>query len=90
MVRRRLQEGQDLNNDNKNNASDKTKEEQVRELLDEEKQHEGLAQELLRLTGSLKQNFTTAGSVLKEDNATLDVMHRIASSNKENLVRESG
>ena len=69
MVRRRLQEGQDLNNDNKNNASDKTKEEQVRELLDEEKQHEGLAQELLRLTGSLKQNFTTAGSVLKEDNA---------------------
>nr|CAD2171464.1 unnamed protein product [Meloidogyne enterolobii] len=90
MVRRRLQEGQDLNNDNKNNASDKTKEEQVRELLDEEKQHEGLAQELLRLTGSLKQNFTTAGSVLKEDNAALDVMHRIASSNKENLVRESG
>ena len=69
MVRRRLKEGQDLNNDNKNNASDKTKEEQVRELLDEEKQHEGLAQELLRLTGSLKQNFTTAGSVLKEDNA---------------------
>nr|CAD2153695.1 unnamed protein product [Meloidogyne enterolobii] len=90
MVRRRLQEGQDLNNDNKNNASDKTKEEQVRELLDEEKQHEGLAQELLRLTGSLKHNFTTAGSVLKEDNAALDVMHRIASSNKENLVRESG
>ncbi|CAK5088413.1 unnamed protein product [Meloidogyne enterolobii] len=90
MVRRRLQEVQDLNNDNKNNASDKTKEEQVRELLDEEKQHEGLAQELLRLTGSLKHNFTTAGSVLKEDNAALDVMHRIASSNKENLVRESG
>ncbi|KAL7069971.1 hypothetical protein ACQ4LE_010858 [Meloidogyne hapla] len=91
MVRRRLQEGQDLTkNDNKKNGSDKNKNEQVKELLDEEKQHEGLARELLRLTGSLKHNFTTAGSVLKEDNQALDIMHRIASSNKENLVRESG
>uniref|UniRef100_A0A1I8BWN6 PALP domain-containing protein n=1 Tax=Meloidogyne hapla TaxID=6305 RepID=A0A1I8BWN6_MELHA len=69
MVRRRLQEGQDLTkNDNKKNGSDKNKNEQVKELLDEEKQHDILLQQLLKLSSSLKQNFTTAGSVLKEDN----------------------
>ncbi|KAL3098028.1 hypothetical protein niasHT_027573 [Heterodera trifolii] len=58
--------------------------------MDEEAKQENLAKELLKLTSSLKQNFTTAGSVLKEDNATLDVMQRVALSNKENLIRERG
>jgi hypothetical protein len=38
-------------------------------LLEEDDRQEGLASEMLRLVSSLKHNFTTAGSVLKEDNA---------------------
>ncbi|KAF7638824.1 hypothetical protein Mgra_00001632 [Meloidogyne graminicola] len=75
MVRRRLQEGQDFTKKdiNKTESRNNSKDEQVRELLDEDKKHENFAQELLKLTYSLKQNFTIAGSVLKEDNAALNL-----------------
>lgn len=34
----------------------------------EEHKHDDLAIELLRLTSTMKQNFTTAGTIIKEDN----------------------
>uniref|UniRef100_A0A183BYG4 Vesicle transport protein USE1 n=1 Tax=Globodera pallida TaxID=36090 RepID=A0A183BYG4_GLOPA len=58
--------------------------------MEQEEKQENLSKELLRLTSSLKQNFTAAGSVLKDDNLALDAMQRLALSNKENLIRERG
>lgn len=43
-------------------------EDKVKELTSEENKHDDLADELLRLTSTMKQNFTIAGSVIKEDN----------------------
>ena len=47
----------------------KTEADDAKALLNEDEKHEGLAKELLRLTSTLKHNFTTAGSVIKDDNA---------------------
>jgi hypothetical protein len=60
-----------LGKDNNKNTSGRTADD-AQALFEEEEQQEGLAKELLKLTSSLKHNFTAAGSVLKDDNAVRD------------------
>jgi hypothetical protein len=55
-----------------NPTKKRTKVEDVQAQKAEDDKQEGLAKELLRLTSSLKHNFTAAGSVLKEDNAVCE------------------
>lgn len=40
----------------------------IASIMSEEERHENLAGELLKLTGQMKENFSLARSVLKEDN----------------------
>jgi len=47
----------------------------IASIMSEEERHENLAGELLKLTGQMKENFTLARSVLKEDNLVA-VYHR--------------
>uniref|UniRef100_A0A1I8A425 Vesicle transport protein USE1 n=1 Tax=Steinernema glaseri TaxID=37863 RepID=A0A1I8A425_9BILA len=48
-----------------------------------------LAEDLLKLTYSLKNNFTVAGNVIRADNQTLSGMHVTAEANKSSLAFES-
>lgn len=47
---------------------DRTEKAETSQLSTEENRHDFLANELLRLTSSMKQNFTVAGTVIREDN----------------------
>lgn len=52
-----------------NNKAKKT--EDAKLLSHEEVEHEQLANELLRLTTTMKQQFQVSGAVLREDNAVI-------------------
>ncbi|KAI1718710.1 membrane fusion protein use1 domain-containing protein [Ditylenchus destructor] len=87
--------GEDTARDAKNNPADglKTAEndnrlDDMRMYTNEEDRHDLLANELLRLTSTMRHNFAVAGSVLKDDNLTLNAMHSVADSNRANLERE--
>ncbi|KAK0422407.1 hypothetical protein QR680_007554 [Steinernema hermaphroditum] len=54
-----------------------------------EKLQGDLAEDLLKLTYSLKDNFTIAGNVIRADNQTLSNMHLSAEANKSSLAFES-
>ncbi|KAH7728690.1 CBN-USE-1 protein [Aphelenchoides avenae] len=59
------------------------------EFLSKQEETQGLlADQLLRLTSEMKRNFSVAGSVIKEDNSALDVMHKQMEDNRTNLERE--
>lgn len=58
----------DLLKNNLASTSHKHNDNKKNELTSEENKHDDLAFELLRLTSTMKQNFTIAGTVIKEDN----------------------
>lgn len=52
-----------------NIVSSSTRSEDVKLLSKEEVEHENLANELLRLTTSMKKQYQVSGAVIREDNA---------------------
>ncbi|CAD5208928.1 unnamed protein product [Bursaphelenchus xylophilus] len=54
-----------------------------------EQEQDYLANQLLSMTSQMKQQFTIAGEIIKEDNSRLDQMQRQTEDNKLNLDRES-
>ncbi|VDN40618.1 unnamed protein product [Gongylonema pulchrum] len=55
----------------------------------EAEKQENLANELFGMARLMKQTYTTAGAVIKEDNATLSRLQQAADSHKGSLLRES-
>ncbi|VDO59447.1 unnamed protein product [Haemonchus placei] len=58
------------------------------DLVQHEEKQESIANELLSLTRSLKQNMTVAGNVLKDDNKRLSSMHAQVDANTAQLKTE--
>lgn len=58
------------------------------DLMQHEERQENIANELLSLTRSLKQNMTVAGNVLKDDNKRLSSMHAQVDANTARLGAE--
>ncbi|CAD5206195.1 unnamed protein product [Bursaphelenchus okinawaensis] len=54
-----------------------------------EEVQDNLANQLLQMTSQIKQQYTLAGEIIREDNARLDQMQRQTEDNKINLDRES-
>ncbi|KAK6732002.1 hypothetical protein RB195_008071 [Necator americanus] len=66
----------------------KRKEEGSDDLMKHEEKQENIANELLSLTRSLKQNMTIAGNVLKDDNKRLTTMNSQVDANTAKLGTE--
>ncbi|EPB76445.1 hypothetical protein ANCCEY_04429 [Ancylostoma ceylanicum] len=66
----------------------KRREEMSDDLMKHEEKQENLANELLSLTRSLKQNMTVAGNVLKDDNKRLSSMNAQVDANTARLGAE--
>ncbi|VDL75651.1 unnamed protein product [Nippostrongylus brasiliensis] len=58
------------------------------DIMEHEARQENIANELLSLTRSLKQNMTVAGNVLKDDNKRLSSMHAQVDANTSRLNSE--
>uniref|UniRef100_A0A914DHG0 Vesicle transport protein USE1 n=1 Tax=Acrobeloides nanus TaxID=290746 RepID=A0A914DHG0_9BILA len=76
-----------LNSRNSANSNDEASE--TKYISDQEKKQEELAEVLLEHSSRMKQIVSTAGKVIREDNATIDVMRNTAEDNRTNLERES-